>query len=45
MEVLVGDNKMRETSIVNEAGLYYAILDSRKPFARSPVGTVLQAKH
>ena len=30
-EVLAGDNKMRETSITNEAGLYDVILDSRKP--------------
>lgn len=43
-DVLAGDNKMRETAIINEAGLYDVILDSRKPFARSPMVSVLQAK-
>ncbi|WP_366915362.1 BRO-N domain-containing protein [Corynebacterium casei] len=32
-------------TIINESGLYDVILDSRKPFARSPVATELQAKH
>jgi len=31
-------------TIINEAGLYDVILDSRKPFARSPMVSVLQAK-
>jgi hypothetical protein len=38
-------NRSYEITTVNEAGLYEVILDSRKPFARSPVATVLQAKH
>lgn len=33
-DVLAGDNKMRETAIINEAGLYDVILDSRKPQAK-----------
>lgn len=34
IDVLAGDNKMRETTIINEAGLYDVILDSRKPQAK-----------
>lgn len=34
IDVLAGDNKMRETTIINESGMYDVILDSRKPQAK-----------
>ena len=33
-DVLAGDNKMRQTTIISEAGLYDVVLDSRKPQAK-----------
>jgi len=45
MEVEDSRGHQVQTYVVNEAGLYDVILDSRKPFARSPMVSVLQAKH
>lgn len=42
--IQAADGKSYPTNIVNEAGMYDVILDSRKSFARSPMMSVLQAK-